>query len=387
MLDEFILSNHDVIIAQARARVATRTRLRPTDVEALNHGIPAFLEQLGSALRLAKRTDDIHHEEIGATAAQHGRDLLSKGLPVDQVVHDYGDVCQVVSDLAIEQEVTISGDEFKTLNLCLDDAIAGAVTAYTEQRETGIREESEGEENERLGELAHELRNTLNTVTLAFESIKSGRVAVGGTTGLLLARGLVGLRNLIDQSLTEVRLDAGIPRSERIGVAALIDDVRIGASLQPQERGVQLAVSRVEPALTIEGDREILVATVSNLLQNALKFTHPNGTVTLSTEATADRISVHVEDECGGLPEGAAEGLFRPFEQRGTDRSGLGLGLSICLKAAKANGGALRVRDIPGKGCVFTLDLPRAPAPPLTVVSGGKSKPPAGRAPGDEGVA
>jgi signal transduction histidine kinase len=68
-----------------------------------------------------------------------------------------------------------------------------------------------------------------------------------------------------------------------------------------------------------------------------------------------------VEDECGGLPPGNLEELFQPFSQRGTGRDGLGLGLSISQRGAEANGGVIRVRDLPGKGCVFTIDLPRLP--------------------------
>jgi C4-dicarboxylate-specific signal transduction histidine kinase len=66
-----------------------------------------------------------------------------------------------------------------------------------------------------------------------------------------------------------------------------------------------------------------------------------------------------VEDQCGGLPLGAAETLMRPFSQNGEDRSGLGLGLDICRRGVEANNGVLRVRDIPSSGCVFTIDLPR----------------------------
>jgi signal transduction histidine kinase len=372
VLDEFIISNRDSIVAQARARVAARTSLKPTLVHEMS-GIPVFLDQLGDALRLAKSTDDLDHKQISDSAAQHGRDLLRKGLTIDQVVHDYGDVCQVVSELAIEQKMTISGKEFKTLNLCLDDAIAGAVTAFARRREQTIRQEAQDQGTERLGTLAHELRNMLNTATLAFETIRSGRVAVGGNTGMVLARGLVGLRNLIDRSLADVRLDAGIGRFELISVAEFLEEAQIGASLQAQQRGIRLVVSDVERAVTIEGDREILLAAISNLLQNAFKFTHPNTTVSLTTEVTADRVRFNIEDECGGLPPGKTEELFLPFQQRGSDRSGVGLGLSICVKAAKANGGEVRVRDIPGKGCVFTLDMPRKPPPPLSIVGSGNS--------------
>src|SRR6185436_7017163 len=89
---------------------------------------------------------------------------------------------------------------------------------------------------------------------------------------------------------------------------------------------------------------------------------HAPGAVKLTARLTEARVLIEVEDECGGLPPGAADRMFVPFEQHGSDRTGLGLGLAIALKAVKANCGELRVRDLPGKGCVFTVDLPEARA-------------------------
>ena len=369
MLDDFLSSNRDAIITRMQARVASRTSPPPSDVELAN-GIPIFLDQLGDALRLAKSSSVIDHEEIGKSAGRHGHELLRMGLTIGQVVHDYGEVCQTITELAVQQEAPISGEEFQTLNLCLDDAIAGAVTEYARHRERAIVDQG----TEHLGILAHELRNRLNTAMLAFESIRRGRVAAGGSTGLLLGRSLMGLRDLIDRSLADVRLDAGIQSLERISVAEFIEEVEIGASMQAQARDLHFTVTPVDRAVTIEGDRQVLVATVSNLLQNAFKFTRKQSNVSLTTRATADRVLFEVEDECGGLPPGKTEDLFRPFEQRGPDRGGVGLGLSICLKAAKANAGEIHVRDLPGKGCVFTLDLPRMPPAPLSVVDGGKRR-------------
>jgi signal transduction histidine kinase len=142
-------------------------------------------------------------------------------------------------------------------------------------------------------------------------------------------------------------------------VVELLEDVEIGAGTQAQGRNASLTVGPVAGDVIVEGDRSILVAALANLLQNAFKFTHNNGTVLLTTLVTADRVQFEIEDECGGLPPGKLEDLFRPFEQRGDDRTGVGLGLAICRKAAASNGGEIRVRDLPGKGCVFTLDLPR----------------------------
>jgi signal transduction histidine kinase len=138
--------------------------------------------------------------------------------------------------------------------------------------------------------------------------------------------------------------------------------------LQAEAREIHLVVSSVPPVVTIEGDRQILAAALANLLQNAFKFSHKGATVALTTRVTEDRVLFEIEDECGGLPPGKIETLFMPFSQRGEDRTGLGLGLSICLKAAQASGGEMNVRDLPGKGCVFTLNLPRKPPPPLSIV-------------------
>jgi signal transduction histidine kinase len=360
MLGGFIISNRAEIIDRARARVALRTSPKPSDAE-LTNGIPVFLDQLVEALLLAKSSDVIAHEQIRKTAGQHGSDLLRMGLTIGQVVHDYGDICQVVTELAVQQKATISGAEFRTLNLCLDDAIAGAVTEFSRQRERSITDHG----TERLGFLAHEQRNLLNTAMLAFDSIKSGRVGPSGSTAEVHARSLLGLRELIDRSLADVLLDSGIQRIERIPVAEFLAEVEIGATLQARSRSIQLTVLPADQTLAVEGDRQILAATVANLLQNAFKFTRKGGHVSLSAHATAEHVIIEIEDECGGLPPGKAEELFRPFEQRGADRSGVGLGLSICLKAAKAHGGKILVRDLPGKGCIFSLELPRERALPV----------------------
>jgi hypothetical protein len=163
MLDDFLISNREAIIARTQARVASRTRPKPSDVE-LEHGIPVFLDQLGDALRVAKSSDAIDHDEITRIAGRHGSELLRMGLTIAQVVHAYGDLCQVITELAIQQKAPISGEEFRTLNLCLDDAIAAAVTEYSRQRARAITDEG----TERLGILAHELRNLLNTAMLSY---------------------------------------------------------------------------------------------------------------------------------------------------------------------------------------------------------------------------
>jgi len=126
-----------------------------------------------------------------------------------------------------------------------------------------------------------------------------------------------------------------------------------------QARGVTLVVPAVEGGLTIEADPQVLAAVIANLLQNAFKFTRPLTSVTLTAGGSADRVLIQVQDQCGGLPAGDnAEELFRPFEQRGADRTGMGIGLAFSRWGTEANNGRLYGRNLPGEGCVFTMDLP-----------------------------
>ena len=129
--------------------------------------------------------------------------------------------------------------------------------------------------------------------------------------------------------------------------------------MEASARGLTFDVAPGAAGVDMMVDRQLLAAAIANLLQNAFKFTRPRHPRVAEASATDDRVLIEVEDECGGLPPGKAPELFRPFEQRGADRSGLGLGLSISRKSIEANGGELRVRDIPGTGCVFTIELPR----------------------------
>jgi len=363
VLHEFIALNRDEIIRRCRAKVATRSVPPPTAAE-IDHGVPVFLDQLRDALRLGETTSP----EIGRSAIKHGHDLLRQGFTVSQVVHDYGDVCQAITELAVELNAPISTDDFRTLNRCLDDAIAGAVTEYGRERnQSGIDGES-ARGTERLGFFAHELRNLLNTALMAFEVLKTGNVGVVGSTGTVLHRILVASHSLVTRSLAEVRLTQGIQNRELVRVGAFIEEVASASTLDADARHVRLIVPAVEDDVVIMADKQVLTAVVANLLQNAFKFTRPETTVTLRVGVSAERVLIEVQDECGGLPSGDVNELFRPFEQRSADRTGMGLGLAFSRWGAKANDGRIYARDLPGRGCVFTVDLPRQPLPAVVVV-------------------
>lgn len=382
MLHEFLAANRATLIDACRAKVALRRLPKPTDAE-LQHGIPLFVDQLVKTLRLEQTQEPMRSRgvsgpaggaprdgsEVGHTAARHGLELLQHGVTVDQVVHGYGDLCQSITELALEMGKPIEVDEFRTLNRCLDNAIADAVTEFEYQRDLLIEDRGVQALNERLGFLAHELRDLIHSATLAVAAMKSGNVGLAGATGAVLDRSLIGLRNLIDRSLADVRLTAGMPaRRALVSVADFVADIRVSAALEAQARGCLFTAGSVDARLAVEVDWELLASALGNLLQNAFKFTERHTEVSLNAYAAGDRVLIEVEDQCGGLPKGAAEHMFLPFVQSSADRSGLGLGLTICRKSVEANGGVLSVRDVPGSGCVFVIDLPRhaMPEPVLT---------------------
>ncbi len=373
MLQEFLKTNRTELIARCTAKVAKRPQPPPTDVE-LKYGIPLFLDQLTKALVAGEHADEAalheisgpsepgkhtHSSEISRGATKHGDELLRKGFTVDQVVHDYGDLCQAVTELAVEKNASITVGEFRVLNSCLDNAIAGAVTEFGRLRDKNISSEETQATNETFGSLAHELRNLIATAMLSVQTVKRGNVGLGGATGAVLDRSLIRMRNLIDRSLAEVRSAAGLPAPhERIDVAQFIQEIQVSASLEAQNSGHGLTVHPVDHELEVDADRQMLASAISNLLQNAFKFTRPQGNVSLKVHEANGRVLFDVQDECGGLPPGKAEGLFRPFEQRGHNRTGLGLGLAISHEGVTQNGGKLTVRNLSGHGCIFTIDLP-----------------------------
>lgn len=347
MLYEVITANREEILALARAKGSDRPAPPPSPAET-KHGAPLFLDQLVGALRLALPSS----AEIGKSATRHGDELLRKGFTLAQVVHEYSDLGEAI----LEHAGAVTTAELHILTRCVGDATARAVTEFAEQRDRGIA----GEWIERLGSLSHELRNLLFTAIIAFDEIKERGFGEDGSTGAVLRRSLLRLGERVDRAAAEVRIDARVHRPERFSLAPLIEEASAVATLEAGARNLCLTVDPVEAGIEVEADRPVLAAAVANLLNNALKFTRPHTHVWLKTRATADRVRIDVEDECGGLP-GKADDLFHAFEQRSHDRSGIGLGLTISRRGIEASGGKILVNDLLGKGCVFTIDLPRVP--------------------------
>lgn len=372
MLHNFLSNNRDELIARCVDKVAQRPQRNASEKQ-LRTGIPMFIDQLtqtlqaeqegkpASGLRIsgAAGGDQTNLSEIGVTATAHGTELLKLGYTVDQVVHDYGDLCQAITDLAVERDAPFTIDEYRTLNRCLDNAIADAVTKFSYLRESAMVHQKTADLNVRLGILMHELNNSLNASILAVGAMEAGNLALSGATGSVLKRNLQAMVKLVGSSLEQVRHESATLDEYVFSLAEFIAEARDAADLNAQARGCKLLVSDVDPLIGLRGNRDLLLGALANLLNNALKFTKAHTKVHLHAYEHSDRALIEVRDHCGGLPPGSVERMFSPFSQHGNDKTGLGLGLSIAKDNVTAAGGTLSAKDLPGIGCIFTISLPR----------------------------
>jgi signal transduction histidine kinase len=373
MMSRFLRNNREDLIARCTAKVAKRLKHTAT-ADQLKNGIPIFVDQLIKSLEAEDAGDTAESikisgssngdlaalSDVGKSATAHGEMLLQLGYSIDQVVHDYGDLCQAITDLAFERDAPFAIEEFRTLNRCLDNAIADAVTEFSTARDASLLNQQSSEMNERIGFLMHELRNSLGSATLAVTAMESGNITIAGATGAILKRSLAAMARLIDRSLSEVRANKDSTQEQTtFSLADFIAEAKDAANLEANSRGCTFEVGPISLSLALKANRELLLAALANLLHNAFKFTHPRTAVTLNAYEFGNRIHIDVADNCGGLPPGDVEKMFAPFMQSSGDRSGLGLGLSIARKNIEADGGVLTVQNVPRKGCIFTINLPR----------------------------
>ncbi|MEO6075004.1 MAG: hypothetical protein ABIP67_17425 [Burkholderiales bacterium] len=218
MLYDFLTSNKNELIARCKANAAKRFDPALTG-PAIDHGVPLFIQQLTDTLHREQATPYQENPEpvptpapteIGRAAALHGADLLRRGYTIDQVVHNYGDVCQSVTQLAGERREYISIDEFRTLNRCLDNAIADAVTSFGRSRQSSIENQVTTEEQRQV-RVCNEQQRLIGIAIQSYNAIKTGNIGISGTTGKLLGFALGELRSLTEHSMSEIPAYAHIP--------------------------------------------------------------------------------------------------------------------------------------------------------------------------------
>ena len=368
VLHELLSARRDDVIRRWEGQIqgTLAPELMPL-LELRNH-IPEFLGEILVALR-----DDAGLASAGSppeetrTAAGHGAQRLRLGFSLDSVVREYGALRDAIVEEARDAGVQLTFRELQVVFDCMITGTAHAVSEYARQRDAELLRQA----NEHFGFIAHELRNPLWSATMALQLLQtSGELPTGNRLVGALERGLQRARELIDQTLQSARIASGIElRTQSTTLRALFDDLEQEVASDADARGIALE-SAIEGDEPVDIDVRLVRSALGNLLRNAVKYTKTGGTVHLRGRVAAGRAVVEVEDCCGGLEPGKVEEAFAPFVRLDNRQSGFGLGLAIAKQAVDAHGGNIRVQNLPGKGCIFVLELPVVSAAPPPAPAG-----------------
>src|SRR5688500_15764112 len=243
--------------------------------------------------------------------------------------------------------------------------------------------------SEFLAVLSHELRNPLAPLRTGLALLGMQRDDPGGAaeTQQMMERQIAQLARLIDDLLDVSRIDRGKleMRRERLAIASVLKTAIDTARPNIDARGHALRVAWPPGALHVEGDPVRLSQVVSNLLNNAAKFTpSPGGRIELSARAEDGQVAISVADNGIGVAPEALDEVFDMFVQldasHAASTGGLGLGLTLARSIVERHGGRIEARSAgPGKGAEFIVRLPLASAPEVVEVYPAQAPPPARR--------
>ncbi len=319
--------------------------------------LPSFIDEMIALLRQGgPREKAAAGEKASEIALAHGSQRFHAGFSLGAVIREYGVLRDCVLDLIRDRAAPYTLDDLRAVAAIFSSAVANAAEQFTRERDEAI--EREGERH--FGFIAHELRNPLASALLAANMLQRRPGADRDTVVHRLVRNLSTLRHRIDNSLVSLRIRhlgrARTVQPAEVSLRDVVDAVKEDLGGDAQEK--QLTIT-VEGQAVTQADPQLIRSAVANLVGNAVKYTRLGGTIHIRINETPELTSIEIEDECGGLPEGKVEELFAPFAQRGANRSGFGLGLAITKDAIEAHHGTVQISNLPGKGCVFMISLPR----------------------------
>jgi two-component system phosphate regulon sensor histidine kinase PhoR len=216
-----------------------------------------------------------------------------------------------------------------------------------------------------LSNVSHELRTPLAAVSALVETLETGAVEGEEDTAAFLLRirqQVDRLTALVNELLDLSRIESGAIelRPEPVDLAALVAEAVSLLRPRAEAEGITIA-GPAQPGLVVEGDRSSLLRAISNLLDNAIKYSPPGGTVTVETADEGELVALSVRDEGPGIPEQDLPRVFERFYKGDASRAtaGVGLGLAIVKHLVRAHGGTVEAVSAPGQGATFTVRLPK----------------------------
>jgi signal transduction histidine kinase len=355
-LATLIATEKDNLIARWRRRVGGTLDPASAPAEELLDSLPGFLDELVARLQAGESSPS--DEAIAKTRAigvVHGTERFKVGFSLGEVIREYALLQDCLLDLIRERQLAIEVDQLRTVLKVFNAGVESAAVQFATERDQAIERQSRNH----FGFIAHELRNPLGSALLDAQLLQRDR-GIGRRPALeRLGRNLALLRRLVDSTLVSIHARQASEMHDleltEVSLGEIAESARSEMASDAEAKGLTVVL---EGDARIRADPRLVRSAITNLMRNALKYTHASGRIEVRVRAGEQMASVEVEDQCGGLPAGKTEELFTPFVQRGADRSGFGLGLAIAKDAVEAHQGTIQVANRPGEGCTFMLSFP-----------------------------
>ena len=301
------------------------------------------------------------------------------GRPLEHVTHklDYGsltaDLAEVVeTSQPIEREVRTSNNRWYMVRVfpyrTLQEHIVGVVATFvdiTERRhmEHAVRE-ADRRKDEFLALLSHELRNPLQVLRGVFDiqnrSDNPERIA---RMWSMAERQAEQLHRLVDDLLNVSRISQGKLdlRKQRVSLASVVNLALESSRPALDQAGHTLTVTLPPEPVYLDADSARLAQVLTNLLDNAAKYTGPGGRISLNAARNGDQIVIRLRDNGRGIAPEFLPNVFDMFKQAETRRGGLGIGLSLVKQLVEMHGGQVWAHSAgEGQGSEFVVQLPLA---------------------------
>jgi two-component system sensor histidine kinase SenX3 len=338
----------------------------PSEAEIRSRRLEAALELIGAGIVICDQSGEVAFRNSAA-----GRHLTSgpgDALAVQAVTEAMRDA---LTGAAPDRRLDLLSPSRRSLSIrgfpiIVDSHLDGAVAVVEDISE---RLRLEAIRRDFVANVSHELKTPTGALTLLAETIE------GEDDPVVVAR-LVHrmctesdrLSRIIDDLLDLSRIEANeAPQQSLVPVAGIISEATDSLQAVAGSMEVTLKIDAIALALAVPGDQRDLVSAVSNLVDNAIKYSEPGGEVSVQVGAVDSGVEITVSDRGVGIPSRDMERIFERFYRVDRARSratgGTGLGLSIVRHVAANHGGSVRVESVEGEGSTFMLSLPAVPLP------------------------
>jgi signal transduction histidine kinase len=263
-------------------------------------------------------------------------------------------------EIATAADAMARGEHGQTVPVKGRDEVARLAEAFNAM--SAELAETDRMRRELVANVSHELRTPLTALQASLDNIADGVQPVHPETIEAMRQQVRRLGRMVEQLLDLSRMEAqAVPLDRRVfSVASLLERVR-GEALLHAPDSVEVDTRVVPADLVLSADRERVHQVLTNLIENALRFSPPRSKVLMAATENGETVRLEVTDEGPGIPEEAQERVFERFYSVDASRSGggAGLGLAIARWIVDLHGGTIRVGENHERGCRVLVELPR----------------------------